>query len=470
MKRGRSWLLIAAMIVSFLTLPGITVSAEGEKAEKIALSVTCSDREQDCRLVLDNKEKTKIRVKKRTNFTVKSKQPFRNLYIKFEKESEWVITLPDGTKIRPGEENYAHKFIRLEQDVASFVLTMPAYSGLTDLYAFSEGALPDWVQLWQPPCERADLMVMPAHADDEFLWFGGAMPYYAGELGYDVQVVYLTNHNNATIRNHERLNALWLVGIRHYPVISPFLDVNDSRYSADDAAREFGGYRKVMAFQVEQVRRFRPKVILAHDIKGEYGHGAHMLDAKTVLEAAKISGDPSEYSASAKQYGTYQVQKVYLHLWKENQIVVNWSDKVLSRFGGKTALDMAKEGFDCNKSQIISVKVEESGRYDCRKFGLAYTTVGNDTPGVNDFFEHIDMSDKPDPAGTEAASSAPSSQEGDDSSLSSAGHDAPPSVSPADAGRHAPRRTNHTADMVLSGAAIMIMALVCVFRRSRKRA
>ena len=187
MKRGRSWLLIAAMIVSFLTLPGITVSAEGEKAEKIALSVTCSDREQDCRLVLDNKEKTKIRVKKRTNFTVKSKQPFRNLYIKFEKESEWVITLPDGTKIRPGQENYVHKFIRLEQDVASFVLTMPAYSGLTDLYAFSEGALPDWVQLWQPPCERADLMVMPAHADDEFLWFGGAMPYYAGELGYDVQ-------------------------------------------------------------------------------------------------------------------------------------------------------------------------------------------------------------------------------------------------------------------------------------------
>ena len=149
---------------------------------------------------------------------------------------------------------------------------------------------------------------------------------------------------------------------------------------------------------------------------------------------------------------------------------MNWSDKVLSRFGGKTALDMAKEGFDCNKSQIISVKVEESGRYDCRKFGLAYTTVGNDTPGVNDFFEHIDMSDKPDPAGTEAASSPPSSQEGDDSSLSSAGHDAPPSVSPADAGRHAPRRTNHTADMVLSGAAIMIMALVCVFRRSRKRA
>ena len=38
--------------------------------------------------------------------------------------------------------------------------------------------------------------------------------------------------------------------------------------------------------------------------------------------------------------------------------------------------------------------MEESGPNDCRKFGLAYTTVGLDTPGLNDMFEHVDMTDE----------------------------------------------------------------------------
>ena len=36
--------------------------------------------------------------------------------------------------------------------------------------------------------EDADMLLLPTHADDEHLWFGGTMPYYAGELGYKVQV------------------------------------------------------------------------------------------------------------------------------------------------------------------------------------------------------------------------------------------------------------------------------------------
>ena len=450
------------LILIFLIFPCgiVSAGAENKSARQVKLTVTCSDRSQDVRKILDNKEKTKLKITKRTTFTVKSDDPFRILYLKFEKECDWFITLPDGKKISGGDENYIHKYISLDGEISSFRLTMPIYSGLTDIYAFTDGETPDWVQIWQPPCEKADLMVMPTHADDEFLWFGGAMPYYAGELGYDVQVVYLTNHNNATIRNHERLNGLWTVGVRHYPVISRFLDVNESRYGADGAAKVFG-YKKVMAYQVGLVRRFKPRVILAQDINGEYGHGAHKLNAQTILEAVRISDDPKQYPESAKEYGTYQVEKCYLHLWKENQITVSWSDKILSRFGGKSALDMAKEGFDCHKSQVISVKVEEKGPYDCRKFGLAYTTVGVDTPGTNDLFEHIDMSDKNTGVGSssEGSNDESSNDESGNAEISGTDNETAP---------HTHQR--HEREITVSAIIIVSIALVCfLFNRLKRR-
>lgn len=357
-------------------------------AEAVPLTVECTDKRLDCNDVLDDNERSYVTTNKKTAFTITSEQPFANLYLKFELPCIWKLTFHDETTLNGGEEGFIHEYIPLGRAVRTIELTLPKGARLTEIYAFTNGAPPDWVQVWEPPCENADLLVLPAHADDEHLWFGGALPYYAGELGYQVQVVYLTNHNNATIRNHERLNGLWTVGVTHYPVIGPFMDVPETR-SSIDAAAGILGYENVLIFQVEMLRRFRPKVVLGHDINGEYGHGAHKLDAKTLLAALELTDDPDVFPASSSKYGTCKVQKCYLHLWKENQITVYWSDIRLQKFGNRTSLELAKDGFACHKSQKLSVKVEESGPYDCRKFGLAYTTVGSDTPGENDMFEHV---------------------------------------------------------------------------------
>ena len=321
--------------------------------------------------------------------------PVKQLYFMFETPCQWTLSLPDGSVRQGGEQGFIHEYLSLDNEVTGFAMDIPGGSKLTNVYAFTEGNLPEWVQVWQPPVQKADLMVMPTHADDEHLWFGGALPYYAGELGYDVQVVYMTNHYKESRRCHEQLDGLWAVGVRNYPIISDkFYDSHASKTSYYSAAECFG-HDRVLEFQVEMLRRFAPKVIIAHDIKGEYGHGAHILNATTLLEALEIYEDPSVYPESAEKYGITKVQKCYLHLWKENQIVVEWSDKKLERFGGKTAYDMAVIGFQCHKSQQnFNYKVKESDRYDCRLFGLAYTTVGNDTPGLNDMFEHVDMSDR----------------------------------------------------------------------------
>ena len=52
---------------------------------------------------------------------------------------------------------------------------------ISELFLLGEGETPAWVQQWQPTVEDADLMLLFAHPDDEVLFFGGTLPYYAGE-------------------------------------------------------------------------------------------------------------------------------------------------------------------------------------------------------------------------------------------------------------------------------------------------
>jgi hypothetical protein len=116
--------------------------------------------------------------------------------------------------------------------------------------------------------------MMPTHGDDEQLYFAGLLPYYAGELDYAVQVVYLTNHRSLTnTRVHEMLNGLWATGVENYPIFGYTLDFRiDDRdatyrvYAQNNISKE-----DLVGFVVEQFRRFQPQVVVGHDIKGEYG-------------------------------------------------------------------------------------------------------------------------------------------------------------------------------------------------------
>ena len=49
-----------------------------------------------------------------------------------------------------------------------------------DISVFSEGDLPQWVQVWQPQCEKADIMLLSTHSDDEQLFFAGLLPSLIG--------------------------------------------------------------------------------------------------------------------------------------------------------------------------------------------------------------------------------------------------------------------------------------------------
>jgi LmbE family N-acetylglucosaminyl deacetylase len=197
--------------------------------------------------------------------------------------------------------------------------------------------------------------------------------------------VYLTYHRPE--RTHELLDGLWTVGVTAYPVIGPFADSISTKDSLMAAEAAFGR-ESVVEFQVEMLRRFKPAVVVGQDLDGEYGHGAHMLNARTLAEALELSGDATNYPHSAALYGVWDVPKAYLHLYPENQIVMDWN-LPLAHFNGKTAFEMAEAGFAMHKSQTGDFAVQQSGTWqDCRKFGLYRTTVGPDIK-KDDLFENI---------------------------------------------------------------------------------
>lgn len=247
------------------------------------------------------------------------------------------------------------------------------------LHLLGKGELPPWVQDWQPFEGQADLLVLSAHADDELLFFGGVIPYYRGQLQKKVIVCYLTRQTPA--RRNELLDGLWACGVREYPVMGAFRDAKNT--SLEDSY-SLWGKEKVLDHVTRLLRRFRPQVVVTHDLKGEYGHGNHKVCADAAIRAFALAAEESRPDLGAP----WQVQKLYLHLYRENALVMDWR-KPLSAFEGRTALEVAKAAFKCHASQRNNgLIVQDDGDYANNRFGLYASQVGLDTEKT-DLFENL---------------------------------------------------------------------------------
>ena len=254
-----------------------------------------------------------------------------------------------------------------------------------EIHVYSAGTPAKDVQIWDAPCEKAALMVVSAHQDDELIFFGGTIPYYAIQRQYPTQVVYMANCTRH--RRTEALNGLWVMGVRNFP---DFINLQDGHSKTlEEGAQKWGGANYVLGLLVERIRKYRPEVIVTHDLNGEYGHDQHKLTAYAVRKAVELASDPAQYPESAARYGAWQVKKLYLHLYPYNQIMMDWNAP-LDAFGGHTALEAAQYGYAQHVSQQKYYQVLNHGTYDNALFGLAFTTVGEDV-AKNDFFEHIDL-------------------------------------------------------------------------------
>lgn len=351
---------------------GITVSAHNIAKASWALT--------------DRNRATKFQIPAGTSVTITSEQAASSVYIIWDHTpDDWKLVCGDKEITFDRTNSFLHHYTELPEKTTRIELEAEDDMGVVcDVYLFEEGAAPDWVQCWQMPYERADLLVLPTHADDELLFFGGTLPYYAAEKGYRVQVAYLTNHNGEPYRPHEMLNGLWMCGVRAYPVIGSFPDY----YSESlDHAMELYDVDEVLSYQTELIRRFKPYVVIGHDTAGEYGHGVHRLNSYGLMQIVNKTADPEWCPESAEKYGVWEIPKLYLHLYPENEIVMDWSVPV-KPLGGKTAYQIACEAYKCHVSQQRGFQMGEKDVYGSTRFGLAHTAVGPDVL-KNDFFENI---------------------------------------------------------------------------------
>ena len=279
-----------------------------------------------------------------------------------------------------------HEVVRFEEPMSRLRLRAPEDTRalpLCEMRVFGAGELPPDVQDWQPTCEKADLMLIVAHPDDEYIFFGGLLPTLARAEGRHVAVVYLTFAGERRLL--ELLNGLWTAGVREYPILLPWRD----RYSAS-LSKAYGLWNQDMVLDklAELINAYRPEVVVTHDINGEYGHGAHKLCGDASLKVIRDG-----YRAL-----DWQPKKLYLHLWAENQIMLDW-ETPLEALGGQTALNVARQAFSCHESQqgfdarlkngkLYKFAVASHDIFDNALFGLAYTSVGPDE-AKNDFMENI---------------------------------------------------------------------------------
>lgn len=254
---------------------------------------------------------------------------------------------------------------------------------IAQIHVFGVGEAPDWVQRWDAPVQKADMLVISTHPDDELLFLGGTIPYYAAERRLDVQVAYLVPAT--PYRKLELLDGLWHCGVTHYPDLGPFRDV--FHVSANSIYKEWGRDR-AQRYVTGLYRRYRPEVVVAQDVNGEYGHGAHKVAAELAQVCIEFAADENWQRGAMKELEPWRIKKLYLHLYPENVLEMNWREP-LEAFGGKTAFDIACEAFQCHISQLhTDYVVADEGELSCARFGLAYSSVGEDVE-KNDFMEHI---------------------------------------------------------------------------------
>ena len=296
---------------------------------------------------------------------------YAQAYVEFEPQKELRLYFPTGNK-------HQSLYIR-------------------EIFLFSEGEMDEEiVHVWQPALDKADVLVLVAHPDDEVLWLGGTLPTLAGEKGLNVTAAWLTCGN--TCRRLELLNCIWHCGLRNYPDIGEWEDIKS--YNINDLYKKWGK-DKMDLYVARLLRKYQPEVVVTHAYDGEYGHAAHRVAAWSMTRAVELAADETFDKTSLQEYGAWQVKKLYVHKTSEDlpTTVMDWHQP-LAAFGGKTGFEIACEAYLKHASQPHDKNGKESlysvqdvgDENDSSIYTLVYSTVGPDVIG-GDFMENIPAED-----------------------------------------------------------------------------
>lgn len=345
----------------------------------------------------DNNYSTYITLNSEDTITIENTEMFNYVYIIYYVESMTGTINYNDTSTKVGENQFLHECIKLDEETNKITINYDNYVRIKEIFLFNE-TLPNWVQTWNQPLDKADILLFSTHSDDEHLFFAGLIPSMIAS-GKNIQVVYLTHHNDNPKRLDEQLNGLWAVGLRNYPVLGAFPDAYSESLNGATNNLAYAGFSldDVINFQIDIIKRFKPLVVVNHDEAGEYSHGQHILNTHALKEALNLLEDE------------YKPEKVYLHLYAENPITMNY-DIPLEYYNGMTAYEVSKLGYAEHDSQQYTwftdwlkgknneyTKATDIKTYSPTKFGLYYSKNGNYETLDNDLFYDVEITNNEEP-------------------------------------------------------------------------
>ena len=380
MKKNRIFFLLI-LIISALSL---TVLADTARDITKECDIVCTGISRE--KILDGSISTHSKAENIT-VCITANENIGGIYLKYNNHAPDSGLLDGRTSV--AQNGFVHEFIEIDSSNTA-ELYFP-HADICDMYVYSEGELHDDVQKWEIGNPDTDILLLATHSDDDQLFFAGLLPYYAKYRGVNVRVAYFVNHFDTYNRTHELLDGLWHCGVKNYPDISPFPDgYSESVESAEGflAGRNVS-YDDILSFQRGLIDKYKPLVTVLHDFNGEYGHGAHMLNTKSFIEACENTAD-----------GNYIPEKIYVHLYNENRIALP-IDEPLEAFGGKSAFNISQEAFSFHKSQHWTwfygwiygkgEKITSSdsiSKYNPSQYGLYSCRIGEDI-NKNDLLENV---------------------------------------------------------------------------------
>ena len=227
--------------------------------------------------------------------------------------------------------------------------------------------------------DSTDLLLFVAHPGDELLYFSGLLDWYAGELGYDCQVVYLSSKSDEV--SGAAAEVIHSLGVKREPVFAGF---SPEYADTESSARDLWKSKDVLEYCTAQIRKFRPSVVVTHDAEGEYGHGVHILTASIVQQAVKYAADESRCRSSVKEYGTWQVSRCFLHLGTNDSVTIDQSTSLICT--GKTITEKDNELYKLYPEGYRDDKLTVTGElYSRAQYGLCF----GDAPSGNDLFSGL---------------------------------------------------------------------------------
>lgn len=388
---------ITALLSLLLCLTFLAVPVWGETAFCADLSkkctYKCTQKKASTAALSDDRITTFVRFKAGATVTVswKADLPAKKVYYFANILPEsFTLTQKTGDSEILREDTFVPEhscgLIELEEGCQSIVLTFSSECTVNSLNIFGAGdALPEKYVFWTDETENpySELMLFSAHYDDEILFMAAVPILYAGRDGRDVQVVYMRGSNMD--RRLEAIQGLWYMGVKREPVCLKFSTDNMQMSVVNDGAP--GLQDDYIGIIVELLRRYKPKVVVTHDVAGEYGHKVHIYTSALVCRAVEMASDENCYPESAAQYGTWQVQKLYIHLYGENTIELDMGP--VAAFQNQKVIKIAVAAMRFHKSQSRWSAEVQHANYPMNRYGLYFTAVGPDTPGMNDMFEHV---------------------------------------------------------------------------------